>query len=380
MQVLAKFLAGACKIARENGKLSSKFACVYRQSKRWRHVVKVENAREVQVPLPYGHIAGKCRNKLFQIFKIWRLTFTFPLGLEWGDIDGYPIFCLHGLADNCHSFLPIAPLLSNRFRYIALDAFGHGKTSHAPPGSPMNYWELIMHLKRVVDHFKIDKFSILGHSMGGSTGLLYASLYPENVDRLVSLDMVKPVTVPLAWHKQRVRDAIEVHLDLEKKSADPAYQKSYTLEELVTRYVDALDGAIYPDAVRILLKRGAKVSGNGFNYSHDPRMVSSSHCNHVVQTTYSKFIFHKQMLPSIMRFSVEEQRYIIKGLRCHLKIIKAKRGPLYEPEKYLEEFKAIYQRQCASYEYDDSIDGTHHFHMHQPEEVAPIVNEYFSRL
>ncbi len=86
------------------------------------------------------------------------------------------------------------------------------------------------------------------------------------------------------------------------------------------------------------------------------------------------------MLPSIMRFGIEEQRQIIKGIRCHLKIVKAKQGPLYEPVKYLEEFKAIYQRQCASYEYDESVDGTHHFHMHHPERVAPIINEYFSRL
>lgn len=82
----------------------------------------------------------------------------------------------------------------------------------------------------------------------------------------------------------------------------------------------------------------------------------------------------------ILRFTVEEQRKIIKGLRCHLKIIKAKQGPLYEPADQIEEFKAYYKQQCASYEYDESIDGTHHFHMHTPEKVAPIINEYFSQL
>ena len=87
------------------------------------------------------------------------------------------------------------------------------------------------------------------------------------------------------------------------------------------------------------------------------------------------------MLPAITRFGIEEQRKIIKGrLKCHLKIVKAKQGPLYEPVEWLEEFKAMYQTQCASYEYDESVAGTHHFHMHNPEKVAPIVNEYFSRL
>lgn len=86
------------------------------------------------------------------------------------------------------------------------------------------------------------------------------------------------------------------------------------------------------------------------------------------------------MLPSIMRFRPDEQREILKGLKCHLKIIKARGAPLYEPEEVVEEFKAIYKRQCASYEYDDSLQGTHHFHMHNPELVAPIINDYFGRM
>ncbi|KZS05487.1 Protein ABHD11-like protein [Daphnia magna] len=304
--------------------------------KRWNHVIKAQDAREIQVPLPHGNIAGK----------------------EWGNPGGYPIVCLHGFADNCDSFAPLAPYLSERFHYIALDAFGHGKTSHVPQGSPMNYWELPCYVKRVVDYLRIEKMSILGHSMGGSTGLLLASIYPDLVDRLLLLDIIKPVTVPLQWQTQSIREAIDLHLDMERKSVDPKYQKSFTMIQLVNRYVEAMGGTISPEAVRILMKRGSKESGNGFTYSHDPRM----------------------MLPSIMRFGVGEQREVIKGLKCHLKIVKAKQGPLYEPVEWLDEFKAIYRRQCASYEYDESLDGTHHFHMHNPEMVAPIINEYFSRL
>lgn len=196
-------------------------------------------------------------------------------GKEWGNVGGYTILCLHGLADNCDSFSPLAPLLSEKFHYIALDAFGHGKTSHVPPGSPLSYWELPCYVKRVVDYLKIEKMSILGHSMGGSTGLLIASLYPNSVDRLLLLDIIKPVSVPLPWQTQSIREAIDLHLDMERKSADPTYQKSFTKAQLVNRYVEAMGGTISPEAVHILMERGSKVSGDGFIYSHDPRMVSS---------------------------------------------------------------------------------------------------------
>ena len=82
-----------------------------------------------------------------------------------------------------------------------------------------------------------------------------------------------------------------------------------------------------------------------------------------------------------MRFQPEEQRKLVReGLRCHLKIVKARQGPLYEDAELLEEFKTYYKEQCKSFEYDESVEGTHHFHMHNPERVAPIINEYFSCL
>lgn len=85
------------------------------------------------------------------------------------------------------------------FHYIALDAPGHGLTSHPPLGSMLNYWDLVVHVRRVVNHFGFKKLSFLGHSMGGSTAIHYASLYPDSVDRILTLDIVKPITVPLAW-------------------------------------------------------------------------------------------------------------------------------------------------------------------------------------
>jgi pimeloyl-ACP methyl ester carboxylesterase len=137
----------------------------------------------------------------------------------------------------------------------------------------MNYWEKVIYIKRVVDHFKLEKCSIIGHSMGGSTGFLIASLYPDLVDRLLTLDIIKPVSVPLAWHTQDITEAIDLHLEMERKSQDPKNQKSFTQEQLVNRYVEAMGGTIYPEAVRVLMKRGSKASGSGFVFSHDPRMV-----------------------------------------------------------------------------------------------------------
>jgi hypothetical protein len=46
--------------------------------KRWNHVVKAQDAREIQVPLPHGKIAGSYRN-FMNIRLVNELTFSFIL-------------------------------------------------------------------------------------------------------------------------------------------------------------------------------------------------------------------------------------------------------------------------------------------------------------
>lgn len=51
--------------------------------------------------------------------------------------------------------------------------------------------------------------------------------------------------------------------------------KYFTLFFKIQRYVDHMQETmpISPEAVKLLMKRGSKKSGNGFVYTHDARMV-----------------------------------------------------------------------------------------------------------
>ena len=109
--------------------------------------------------------------------------------------------------------------------------------------------------------------------MGANIGLIYGSCYPGAIERLVMLDLIKPVLLPLAWHPQTTSEAIETVLKHEKKMLK-RQPKSYEFEELVTRYVDATKGQISLDSARIMMERGTKVVGNGYGYAHDPLFVS----------------------------------------------------------------------------------------------------------
>jgi len=300
-----------------------------------RNHIKPEEAREIRIPTPNGHIAGK----------------------EWGNLSGHPILCYHGGMDNCNTFQPLAPYLSTNHHYVALDVVGHGRSSHSPLGTVFNFYQVVVDVRRVMEHFKFSKISILGHSMGANIGLLYGSIYPQGIERLILLDLIKPIVLPLPWHTQVTAEAIEMFLRLEKKK-QKGKQKSYQMEELVSRYVNANQGTISNESAKILMERGSEVVENGYGYSYDPQMNSSS----------------------VVRFSLEDHRAIIKNnINCHLKIIKAKQGPYYEPAEILEEFKTYYKQQCKSFEYVE-VEGQHHVHMDHPERIASHINDFFHPL
>lgn len=303
-------------------------------SRRMNHI-KAEEAREFTIQLPVGRIAGK----------------------EWGNLNGHPVLCMHGMADNCNSFKPMAPYLSPDHHYIAYDTFSHGRSSHFPALHSINFYDFLICLRRIVKHLNLSRFSVIGQSLGATVGLMYGSFYPEEIERLILLDIPKPAPIPLPFHTQDTGKSIDLALALEKKLHE-GERKSYTMEELVTRYAKATGGTLSTESVRILMERGSKVVGDGFGYSHDPKMG----------------------LPLVIRFKVDDHRFIIKNnLKCHLKILKGKQGHYYDPPEIIEEFKTYYEQQCKSFEYVE-IEGHHHFHMEQPQLTASHINEFFQSL
>ena len=98
---------------------------------------------------------------------------------------GTPVILVHGLAcDHVPNWmLPrIFQKLSRRYRVIALDIRGHGKSDK--PHDPNQYGlELVDDVVRLMDHLGIGKAHVVGYSLGGFITLKLALRHP---DRLLS--------------------------------------------------------------------------------------------------------------------------------------------------------------------------------------------------
>ena len=108
---------------------------------------------------------------------------------DWGKAGAPPLLLVHGGRDHCRSWDTIARALRPHFHVIAPDLRGHGNSEWTKGGS-YALTEYVYDLSRLVRHIAARKVVIIGHSMGGMVGLIYAGTFPDQVSALVVLDGV----------------------------------------------------------------------------------------------------------------------------------------------------------------------------------------------
>jgi pimeloyl-ACP methyl ester carboxylesterase len=77
--------------------------------------------------------------------------------------------------------------LAQHFRVLTVDLPGHGQSEAAPSNSMETYADAVT---AAMQHAKIKRAVLVGHSMGGAVILAFARRYPEQTDALVGVDAV----------------------------------------------------------------------------------------------------------------------------------------------------------------------------------------------
>jgi len=105
----------------------------------------------------------------------------------WGDAAAPKLFMLHGWMDVGASFQFLVDALRGRWRVIAPDWRGFGRSAWVADG----YWfaDYLADLDALLDRFSPDEPArLVGHSLGGNVVMLYAGVRPRRVARAVSLE------------------------------------------------------------------------------------------------------------------------------------------------------------------------------------------------
>jgi esterase len=107
--------------------------------------------------------------------------------------EGQPLILLHGLLGSLHNWLPLARKFAGRFKVLAVDQRNHGLSPHSPE---FGYDQMAGDLHELMTAQGLTRAHLLGHSMGGKTAMQFALLYPDQVEKLVVVDISPRAHVP----------------------------------------------------------------------------------------------------------------------------------------------------------------------------------------
>ena len=165
---------------------------------------------------------------------------------ETGPQGAPALLLLHGFGSSLQAWDDWSLKLEQKYRLIRLDLPGFGLTGASPANDYSEEKDLAI-LTHFVDKLGLEKFSVVGHSMGGKMAWSLAASQPERVQALVLMapdgfpetkDIgTKPYEVPA------IMGLIKYVLPkyLVQKSIEPAFVKADALNDaLVNRYFDML--------------------------------------------------------------------------------------------------------------------------------------------
>lgn len=99
--------------------------------------------------------------------------------------NGKNVLLLHGKNFNGAYWEQTArELASNGYRVIIPDQVGFGKSTK-PEHFQYSFQQLAENTKTLLDTLKIQKISVLGHSMGGMLATRFALMYPQTTEKLI---------------------------------------------------------------------------------------------------------------------------------------------------------------------------------------------------
>jgi esterase len=161
--------------------------------------------------------------------------------------QGKALIILHGLFGSSDNWFSLAKVFAEHFTVYLVDQRNHGQSSHS---DDFNYQLLTEDLAEFIREHQIERPHIIGHSMGGKTAMNFAVKYPNQLDKLIVVD-IAPKQYPV--HHDHILDGLH-DIDLNTLAS------RNEADQLLSRQVPE------PDVRQFLLKNLARTSEGKFEW------------------------------------------------------------------------------------------------------------------
>jgi pimeloyl-ACP methyl ester carboxylesterase len=129
--------------------------------------------------------------------------------IDAGPKQAPPLVLLHGYTDSARDWLPIEPLLAQRFRLIIIDLRGHGASGK--PECCYTRFDFAYDIELLLTDLHVGKTDVAGHSLGSIVAQTFAELWPERTRRLILISSTGTSFGTQGWltDVQRLNDPID---------------------------------------------------------------------------------------------------------------------------------------------------------------------------
>jgi len=175
--------------------------------------------------------------------------------VTWGSEAAPPVVLLHGITGHARSWDALSRDLSTHVRVIALDQRGHGDSDRARDGD-YRVATMAGDVERFVEALGLERFALVGLSMGGRVGIAYAGgSHAARIERLCIVDIGPEIHLP---GMERIRQMM---------SGAPERIES---EEQAVEFVRRANPRMADAGLRDRVRHGLRpLAGGGFEWKYD---------------------------------------------------------------------------------------------------------------
>ncbi|WP_396154507.1 alpha/beta fold hydrolase [Flavobacterium sp.] len=139
--------------------------------------------------------------------------------------EGKPFLIIHGFLGMSDNWKTLGlQFVQLGYQIHLLDMRNHGKSFHS---DEFNYEIMVEDVKAYIDFHNLQNITLLGHSMGGKIAMLFATIYPDLVEKLIIADIGPKYYAP---HHQTILAALNA-VDFSK---NPSRSE---VDEIVSKYI-----------------------------------------------------------------------------------------------------------------------------------------------
>ncbi len=227
--------------------------------------------------------------------------------LEWST-EGVPLLLLHGFGNEAHIWDDFAPSVAPYYRTLALDHRGHGASAWDPDGN-YGYETLADDVEAVTAALEIDRFVLVGHSLGGRVSTFFAGRHPDRLAGLVLVDIGPEID---ARGSMRIRDET-------LENMDPVFG---TLGEYA-RLLSLNYPAATAEAIQRMALHSSKQREDGkFVLKQDPKWRG------VMQSDGAD----PQALEATEQAAIKQQWEVLRKLACPTLVVRGAASDILSPE------------------------------------------------